>query len=127
MRVPRDLAKRIELIEKAIRKRLGPAVNKAQIREVIYDVLAEERLREILQEWEKDWQEMGFHTPEHVSDAVEDLKARVLKDPMLERARSSEASSWLRYFPVVVEVWAEREMAMMEDGQPDVPEPPGSD
>ena len=127
MIVPRDLARRITRIEKSISERLPPKLTPEQIRQATYDVLAEERLWEIIDEWEKDWQEMGCYTSEHVSDAVEDVKARVLKDPMLERARSSEASSWLRYFPVVVEVWAEREMAMMEDGQPDVPEPPGSD
>lgn len=85
MRVPRDLAKRIDALEKAIRLKLPEKPTAEEVRHVVMSQLAEEKFYELILRWESEYYEiLNGHDTRALTDAVDDLITRIEREPIME-------------------------------------------
>ena len=85
MRIPRDLAKRIEHVKKAVRKRLGSAVTQEQIRHEIKLELAQEKFMTLVAQWESEFEEiLSGSDVRALTEAFDELILRIEREPLME-------------------------------------------
>lgn len=85
MRTPRNLAKRIDDIEKAIRLRLPEKPTEDEIRHEVRTQLAEEKFLDLIRVWESEFETIlnGFNERE-ITEAVKELIGRIKREPIMQ-------------------------------------------
>lgn len=82
-RLPRDVLKRIESIELAIRKSLGERPTEIQIKHEIQMALCQERFSDMSRAWESEFETMlDGDNIEDITEATDELIDRIQREPL---------------------------------------------
>jgi len=89
MKVPRDIAGRVNKILEAVKLKLPPRPTEADVRHAIQEEMAEERFFELFKIWSAEFEEtMNARDPRRIEEAYDELILRIQTDHTME-------ASWL--------------------------------